>query len=185
VRPGGATRGKWGILDGKDESGLMLDSELQGGSPHLCRLRTASVVPCCNKHWVVYWHIRDLWGPANLVASTVAELDDTPLYFTDDIGIVFGPPTDYPVRFSRGRRHWGTVGPTRLFDSQCERWSLVIPMWFTCVMLLGYFPCKVTIDSNLRDTLGYEWGLFAVYKRSSAIPICSHEIMVMLIMTTW
>jgi hypothetical protein len=26
-------------------------------------------------------------------------LDDTPLYFTDDIRIVFGPPTDYPVRF--------------------------------------------------------------------------------------
>jgi hypothetical protein len=50
VRPGGATRGKWGILDGTDESGLMSDSELQGGSPRLCRLRTASVVPCCNKH---------------------------------------------------------------------------------------------------------------------------------------
>jgi hypothetical protein len=33
VRPGGATRGKWGILDGKDESGLMSDSEPQGGSP--------------------------------------------------------------------------------------------------------------------------------------------------------
>jgi hypothetical protein len=46
-----------------------------------------------------------LWGPTNLVASTVAELDDTPLYFTDDIGIVFGPPTDYPSRFSCGRRH--------------------------------------------------------------------------------
>jgi hypothetical protein len=30
VRLGGATRGKWGILDGKDESGLMSDSELQG-----------------------------------------------------------------------------------------------------------------------------------------------------------
>jgi hypothetical protein len=50
ARPSGATRGKWGILDGKDESGLMLGSELQGGSPRLCRLRTASVVPCCNKN---------------------------------------------------------------------------------------------------------------------------------------
>jgi hypothetical protein len=50
VRPGGGTRGKWGILDGKDESGLMLDSELQGGSPRRCRLRTASIVPCWNKH---------------------------------------------------------------------------------------------------------------------------------------
>jgi hypothetical protein len=50
VRPGGATMGKMGILDGKDESGLMSNSELQGGSPRLCRLRTTSVVPCCNKH---------------------------------------------------------------------------------------------------------------------------------------
>jgi hypothetical protein len=50
VTPGGATRGKWGILDEMDESGLMSDSELQGGSPRLCRLRTASVVPCCNNH---------------------------------------------------------------------------------------------------------------------------------------
>jgi hypothetical protein len=36
---------------------------------------------------------------------TVSELDDTPLYFTDDIGIVFGPPTDYLTMFLRGRRH--------------------------------------------------------------------------------
>jgi hypothetical protein len=33
VRLGGATRGKWGILDRTDESGLMSDLELQGGSP--------------------------------------------------------------------------------------------------------------------------------------------------------
>jgi hypothetical protein len=158
----------------------MSDLELQVGSPRLGQLRTASVVPCYNKHWVVYWRIWDLWGPANLVASTVTELDDTSLYFTDDIGIVFRPPTDYQVRFSRGRRHYGTVGPARLFDSQCERWSLVIYVWFTCVVLLGYFPCKVTIDSNLHDTLRYGWGLFAVYKRRSVIPLCSYEIMVML-----
>jgi hypothetical protein len=61
----------------------------------------------------------------------------------------------------------------------------VIPMWFTCVMLLGYFPCLVTIDSDLRNTLGYGRGLFAVYKRRSAISLRSYEIMVMLIMTTW
>jgi hypothetical protein len=39
-RPGGATREKWRILDGNVESDLMSDSELQGGSPRLCRLRT-------------------------------------------------------------------------------------------------------------------------------------------------
>jgi hypothetical protein len=52
-------------------------------------------------------------------------------------------------------------GPARLFDSQCERWPLVLPVWFTCVVLSGYFPCRVTIDSNLCDTLGYGWSLFA------------------------
>jgi hypothetical protein len=77
----------------------------EGGSPCLCQLRTTSVGSCCNKHWVVYWHIRDLCGPSNLVASTVAELDDTPLYFIDDIVIVFGSPMDYPSRFSCERRH--------------------------------------------------------------------------------
>jgi hypothetical protein len=44
-RPGGATRGKWGILDGKVESGLISDSELRGGSPRLCRLRTDRLAP--------------------------------------------------------------------------------------------------------------------------------------------
>jgi hypothetical protein len=66
------------------------------GSPRLCQLRTASVG---------YYRIRDLWGSANLIALTVAELDDTPLDFMDDIGIVFGPPTDYSSRFSCGRQH--------------------------------------------------------------------------------
>jgi hypothetical protein len=59
----------------------------------------------------------------------VAELDDTPLYFTDDIGIVFGPPTDYPSRFFPGRRHQGTVGSAQLFDSHREMWPLVLPLW--------------------------------------------------------
>jgi hypothetical protein len=153
----------------------MSDLELQGGSPRLCRLRTALVVPCYNKHWVVYWRIWDLWGLANLVALTVTELDDTPLYFMDDIGIVFGPPTDYPKRFSRERRHQGSVSPARLFDSQYERGQLVMHVWLTSIVLSGYFPYKGTVDSNLCDTLGYGWGLFTVYKRRSVIPLCSHE----------
>jgi hypothetical protein len=44
-RPGGATKGKRRILDGKVESGLMSDSKLQGGSPHLCQLRTNRLAP--------------------------------------------------------------------------------------------------------------------------------------------
>jgi hypothetical protein len=102
----------------------------------------------------MYWRILDLWDSTNLVASTVAELDDTPLYFMDDIGIVFGPPMDYPARF-------------RVEDDNTVRWawldSLIViatggHLWCLCsscvsccqvVTLQGY------IDSNLRDTLRY------------------------------
>jgi hypothetical protein len=41
----------------------------------------------------------------------VVELDDTPLYFTDDIGIVFGPPTDYPVEVFAWKTTLGYGGP--------------------------------------------------------------------------
>jgi hypothetical protein len=42
-------------------------------------------------------------GSCKLSSLMVVELDDTLPRFTDDIGIVFGPSTDYPLRFSRGR----------------------------------------------------------------------------------
>jgi hypothetical protein len=44
-------------------------------------------------------------GSHKLSSLTVVELDDTLPRFMDDIGIVFGPPTDYLSRFSCGRRH--------------------------------------------------------------------------------
>jgi hypothetical protein len=58
-RPDGATRGKWRILDGKVESGLMSDSELKGGSPRLCRLRTDRLSPVkkielCTNAYMIY-----------------------------------------------------------------------------------------------------------------------------------
>jgi hypothetical protein len=53
----------------------------EGGSPHLCQSRTDRL-PSGNKIDYVLTHTR-LWGPTNLVGSTVAELDDTPPYLTD------------------------------------------------------------------------------------------------------
>jgi hypothetical protein len=44
-------------------------------------------------------------GPHKLSSLMVVELDDTLPRFTNDIGIVFGPSTDYPSRFSRGIQH--------------------------------------------------------------------------------
>jgi hypothetical protein len=54
---------------------------------------------------IMYWHIWSIWNPASLVALTVTKLDDTLPHFADDRRIVFGPPTDYPIRFLCGRRH--------------------------------------------------------------------------------
>jgi hypothetical protein len=35
-----------------------------------------------NKHLIMYYRIQDLWGPANLVTSSVAELDDNLPYLS-------------------------------------------------------------------------------------------------------
>jgi hypothetical protein len=54
-----------------------------------------------NKHLIMYLSIQDLWGPINLVASIVIELDDTPPYLMDDrrdsVGGTHGCPSRYCV----------------------------------------------------------------------------------------
>jgi hypothetical protein len=115
---------------------------------------------------IMYWHIRDIWNPTNLVALTVVELDDTLPNFTevhwDSVRANHGLPITvfmWKTALGRGRTR------SRLFDSHCKKWPLVLPSWLTCVVLSGYFPCQVTIDSNLCDTLGYGWTLFSEIKR--------------------
>jgi hypothetical protein len=73
-RPAGPIRGMWRLLDGKVESGLMLDLELRGGSPCLCRLRTDRLTPV-NKFEMCTNAYRILWGPINLVASITTWLN--------------------------------------------------------------------------------------------------------------
>jgi hypothetical protein len=62
-------------------SGLIWNSELQGGSPHLCQLRTdrlalVSKFELCTSAYVI------LWGPANWVASCAAETEAILPYLT-------------------------------------------------------------------------------------------------------
>jgi hypothetical protein len=73
VTPTGANSGKWRVLYGKVESGLMLDLELRGGSPYLCRLRTDRLT-LVNMFDYVPTHA-GLWGPRNPVASVTAWSD--------------------------------------------------------------------------------------------------------------
>jgi hypothetical protein len=53
VRPGGPIRLLWRILDGMGESGLMLDSKLQGSSPCPCRLKTDRQAPVSKFDYVL------------------------------------------------------------------------------------------------------------------------------------
>jgi hypothetical protein len=59
-----------------DESELFSYSELCDGSPCLCQLSTMSVGPCVTSIDYVLAYT-GFMGPANLVTSVVAELDDT------------------------------------------------------------------------------------------------------------
>jgi hypothetical protein len=125
----GPTRGKWGILDGKVESGLILYSELQCDSPCMCQLRTVSVVPCCNKHWVVYWRICDLWGSQKLSNLTVIELDDTLPRFTgvhwDSVRATHGLPVEvFTWKTTLG---WGRTRPDSFVVNANDGHS-----WYLC-----------------------------------------------------
>jgi hypothetical protein len=155
----------------------------QGGSPHLCRLRTDRLAQWTRL--IMYWGIQHLWGPTNIVASMVTQLDETPLYFMDDIGIVIGPPTDYPLRFFHGRWHLGTVGLTRLFDSHRERWPLMMPAWLTCVMLPGCYLARLYwFESPLHP-----WIWVMLVRCCHSVEVLFHHVhmrhIVRLFMTTW
>jgi hypothetical protein len=133
----------------------------KGGVPRLCRLRPMAVGP----ELIMYWHIQDLWGPANLVALTVVELDDTPPYLTgvqcDSVGATHGCSLRYRVE----DLHLGEVGTTWLFDSHHELWLLAVSLWLSSVMLLGFthawlYTNQISVTpSEMGD------GLLAMFKR--------------------
>jgi hypothetical protein len=83
----------WIILDVKGESGLMLDSELWGGSPHPCRLRTDRLVRV-SKFDYVLTHMRFM-GSCKLSSfdghRVGWSLTSHAVMYT---GIVYGPPMD-------------------------------------------------------------------------------------------
>jgi hypothetical protein len=153
----------------------MSDSELQGGSPRLCRLRTASI----ESRWASIYYV--LTHTRHVESRKLSSFDGRWVgrSFTSLVviytGIVYGPPTDSLAcgitwkTYTRER-----CDPARLFDYCHELWPLVLPSLLTRVVLSGYFPCKVYTDSNLYDTLGYEWWLTATPKHSNWTSFMSH-----------
>jgi hypothetical protein len=110
----------------------IINSELQGGSPRLCRSR----------HLNVLTHTGHMKSP-NWVASCVDEFDDTLPSFTgvqwNSVRATHGVSAEaYGWKMPLG---WGRTWP-----------GLLITLWTiatrgaagpTCVMLLGLYPCKV------------------------------------------
>jgi hypothetical protein len=89
LRLGGAIRKKWRILNGKvgERSTVMFRA------PKVVAPTCVDYGPCWlileAQALIMYWHIQDLWGPTNLVASTVTELEDThgclSMYHVEDL----------------------------------------------------------------------------------------------------
>jgi hypothetical protein len=66
---------------GRKGSGLTWNSELQSGSPRLCRLRTDRLAPV-SMFELCTGAYRILWGPANWVASCATETEAILPYLT-------------------------------------------------------------------------------------------------------
>jgi hypothetical protein len=155
----GPIRGLWRILDGKGECDLMSDLELWGGSPRPCRLRIDRLASVSKLDYLLahtgFVGSRKL---SNFGSHRVGRSLTSPTVMY--IGIMYMPPTDSPscgVTWKRcTRERWDLAW---LFDHCRKLWPLMVPLWLTCVVLLGYLPCKVRINLSLRETLGYGWYL--------------------------
>jgi hypothetical protein len=108
---------------------------------------------------IMYWRIWHLWGPTNLVASTVVMLADTPPYLTDVYWDSVGAPTDA----RRGitwkactRVRWARLDSLIIVVNCGHSWCLHEPR-VSCCHVLSLAWC--IIDLNLRDTLKNGWRL--------------------------
>jgi hypothetical protein len=162
-----------------------------------CQIQSSKVVaPTCVDWGTIVWPRwtrlscvlmqMGFMGSHKLSSLTVLELDDTLPHFTDDIGIVFGPPTDYPSRFSHGRRYSGEVGPgLNLWQSMWKVATRGTCVVHVCrvVKLFSLARWLLIRISLTPSDMGEACSLLSLCR--SAISWGSYEIMVMLIMTTW
>jgi hypothetical protein len=147
----------------------------EAGSPRLWWLITDHLAPVnkielCTDAYVIY---RD---PANVVASTVAELDNTPLYFTDDIGTVWGPPTDawWGIAWKTCTRIWWARLDSLIVIVNCGHSYCLHGSCVSCcqvISLAWWLLIRIsTIPSDMSDACSL------LSFRRSAISPCSYEI---------
>jgi hypothetical protein len=153
VRPGGATRGKWRIPDVKVESGLFSYLKLRKWQPSPTS-------------------IKDRFGWALLQQALSCVLAHTWFMGSHKLSSFDGRWVGWHPTVVDGW-HWDSVQATHGLPIEV----LVLTSWLTCVVLLGWYLARLYyIDSNLRNTHGYGWDLFTVFKHRSAISSCSYEI---------
>jgi hypothetical protein len=127
---------------GRKGSGMIWNSELQGGSPCLSWLRTNRLAPV-SKFELCTGAYGISWGPTNWVALCVTKMKAIQPYLTD-------------VRHDSARATHDVSAEVYAWK-MCTRvrWALIIsltmswtvatrlPSWLSCVVLLGLYPCKV------------------------------------------
>jgi hypothetical protein len=161
-----------------------------------CQIQRSKVVASACVDWgPIVWprwtrlscvltHMRFM-GSHKLSSLTIIELVDILPRFTDDIGIVFGPPMDYPSRFSRGRWHKSEVGPApTLWQSMgkmvtCDTCVVHVCHGIRLFSLARWLLIRISVTPS---NMGEACSLLSF--RRSAILWGSYEIMVMLIMAT-
>jgi hypothetical protein len=176
VRPGGSTRGKWRIPDAKD------------GEWNVFMFRAPKVVAPACVDWVsivwprwtrliMYWHIRDLWGPTNLVASTVTELDDTLPRFVNvqwnSVRATHGLTVEvfaWKMALGQGRTWADSLIVIVKGDHSC---CLHDSRVSSC-LVISLARCILIRISATPSNMGDAYSLLSF--RRSAISLCSHEI---------
>jgi hypothetical protein len=139
----------------------------EGGSPYLCRLRTASVVPWGISIDYILAHMRFM-GSHKLSSFDNPRVGWYPTLLNGcTLGLCVGHPR-MPVEVSRGIHAlgWGSTRPNSLIViTKSGHSSCLCDSRVSCCQVISL--ARLYIDSNFYDTHGYGWGLLAVFKHSN------------------
>jgi hypothetical protein len=150
---------------GRKESGLIWNSELQCGSPHLCRLRTNRLAPV-SKFELCTGTYEILWCPKNWVAPCVVETEAILPYLTgvyqDNAWSIHGVSAET----------YAWTSCTRV------RWALIIFLtaWWT-IATRGALLARVCRVVRLLPLQGLNWLESLWYPRIwVTLTHCSHSV---------
>jgi hypothetical protein len=140
---------------------LIWNSELQGGSLHMCRLRPTLVrfewtsFELCTSVYEIFY------GPTNLLASWVTELDDNLPYLMGVKRDSAWATNDVSVE-AYTRVRWAWLHSLIVVMNCCHSWCLRGPR-VSCCQVISLV--RLAIDLNFCDTLENGWYLFTESKR--------------------